>query len=190
MTGQRRIEQAFLLASELHAGQRRKRTGIPYVFHLMAVASLVAEYGGEEDQIVAAFLHDAIEDAGGARAREIIRARFGESVVELVEGCTDGEEPKPPWRVRKEAYLVRLRDASPAVRLVSVADKVHNARSIVAALRAGDEIWSRFQGGRDGCLWYYGGILDAAGHGWEHPILDELRRTVAVMQDLAAAERL
>jgi (p)ppGpp synthase/HD superfamily hydrolase len=184
-----RIEQAFLLASELHAGQLRKRTRIPYIIHLMAVAALVAEYGGDEDQIVAAFLHDAIEDAGGSRAREVIRERFGDAVVELVEGCTDGEEPKPPWRARKEEYLARLHRATPAVRLVSVADKVHNARSIVAALRAGDEIWSRFQGGRDGCLWYYRGMLDAAGDGWEHPILDELARTVAVMQELAASER-
>jgi (p)ppGpp synthase/HD superfamily hydrolase len=186
MTERGRIEQAFLLASELHAGQRRKRTGIPYVFHLMAVAALVAEYGGEEDQIVAAFLHDAIEDAGGSRARKIIRERFGDGVVELVDGCTDGEEPKPPWRARKEEYLARLRLAPAGVRLVSVADKVHNARSIVAALRAGDDIWGRFQGGKEGCLWYYRGMLDAAGQGWQHPILDELRRTVAVMQELAA----
>lgn len=189
MTRRRKIEEAFLLAAELHDGQLRKRTGIPYVFHLMAVAALVAEYGGDEDQIVAAFLHDAVEDAGGPRAREIIRERFGDAVVEIVDGCTDSEEePKPPWRPRKEAYLARLRREPAAVRLVSVADKVHNARSIVAALRAGDDIWSRFQGGKDGCLWYYRGILAAAGDGWEHEILRELERTVAVMNALAAAE--
>lgn len=185
----RRIEEAFLLASELHEGQRRKRTGVPYVFHLMAVAALVAEYGGDEDQVVAAFLHDAVEDAGGAPTRELIRERFGERVAVLVDGCTDSdEEPKPPWRPRKEAYLRRLRGEPADVRLVSVADKVHNSRSIVAAQRAGEDIWSRFQGGKEGCLWYYREILAAAGDGWGHPILDELARTVAVMNDLAAAE--
>jgi (p)ppGpp synthase/HD superfamily hydrolase len=184
-----RIEQAFLLASEMHEGQCRKRSGIPYVFHLMAVAALVAEYEGDEDQIVAAFLHDAIEDAGGPSARDVIRERFGDRVVELVDGCTDSEEePKPPWLPRKEAYIVRLRGESPEVRLVSVADKVHNSRSIVAALHAGEEIWSKFQGGKDGCLWYYREVLAAAGHGWEHPILDEFARTVAVMNELADAD--
>lgn len=189
MTRHDRIEQAYLLASELHRGQRRKRSGIPYVFHLMAVAALVAEYGGDEDQIVAAFLHDAIEDAGGPRAREIIRDRFGDRVVALVDGCTDSEEePKPPWRPRKEAYVARLREEPGDVRLVSVADKVHNCRSIVAALRAREEIWSKFQGGKAGCLWYYREILAAAGDGWDHPILSELERTIAAMNALAAAE--
>jgi len=181
-----RIEEAFLLAADLHRGQKRKRTGVPYLFHLMAVAALVAEYGGDEDQVVAAFLHDAVEDAGGPRAREIIRERFGDAVVHLVDGCTDtNEAPKPPWRARKERYIERLRGEPAAVRLVSVADKVHNSRSIVAALRARDDIWSRFEDGKDGCLWYYREILAAAGDGWRHPILDELARTVELMHALA-----
>jgi (p)ppGpp synthase/HD superfamily hydrolase len=189
VTERGRLEEAFLLAAELHRGQQRKRSGIPYLVHLMAVAALVAEYGGNDDQVVAGFLHDAVEDAGGARVREMIRERFGDAVVTLVDGCTDtDEDPKPPWRPRKEAYLERLRGETDAVRLVSVADKVHNSRSIVAALRAGENIWKHFQGGKDGCLWYYREILRVAGNGWHHPILDELARTVDVMHELADAE--
>ena len=189
MSERPRIEEAFLLAADLHRGHTRKRTETPYIFHLMAVAALVAEYGGDEEQIVAAFLHDAIEDAGGASTRELIRERFGDDVVRLVDGCTDtDEDPKPPWRPRKEAYLARLRRESPRVRLVSTADKVHNARSIVADLRAGEDIWERFTGGKEGCLWYYDAVLEAARDGWSHPVLDELTRTVTILRRLAAEE--
>ncbi|PJB60459.1 MAG: phosphohydrolase, partial [Armatimonadetes bacterium CG_4_9_14_3_um_filter_66_14] len=95
-----------------------KGTDIPYVAHLLAVCSTVLEKGGTEDQAIAALLHDGIEDQGGAPTREVIRGRFGDRVVEIVDGCTDAEgEPKPPWRQRKEAYLAHLRDAPAAVLL-------------------------------------------------------------------------
>jgi (p)ppGpp synthase/HD superfamily hydrolase len=156
------LARAFAFAANLHASQVRKGTDIPYVSHLLGVASLVIEHGGSRDQAIAALLHDSIEDqgenypggAGALRAR--IRADFGAGVLEIVEGCTDSERvPKPPWRERKEAYLVRLRTAPPTVRLVSCADKLHNARAIVQDLHvAGPKFLDVFTGGRDGVLWY------------------------------------
>ncbi|MFN8178673.1 MAG: HD domain-containing protein [bacterium] len=184
-----RVEEAVLLASRLHRGQRRKGTDVPYLFHLLAVAALVAEHGGDEDQVVAALLHDAIEDAGGTVAREEIRRRFGEDVAALVDGCTDADTvPKPPWRARKERFVARVADASPRLRLVVAADKLHNADATLRDLRRlGDEVWNRFRGGRDGTLWYYEEVTKSLAHGWSHPILDELRETVKALR--AEAER-
>src|SRR5947209_2209991 len=125
-----RFEDALVFATQLHAGQRRKGSATPYVAHLLAVAAIVLENEGNEDEAIAALLHDAIEDQGGAPTREMIRERFGNRVVEIVDGCTDAEViPKPPWRARKEAYIAHLRGATPSVRLVSAADKLHNARA-------------------------------------------------------------
>ena len=132
-----RFEEALVFAAQLHREQTRKGTTIPYIAHLLGVASIVLEYGGDEDEAIAALLHDAIEDQGGASTREEIRRRFGETVVAIVNGCTDAEViPKPPWRARKEDYIAHMAHASPSVRLVSAADKLHNARAILAA-RAG-----------------------------------------------------
>ena len=132
-----RFEEAFSYATRLHAGQYRKDTTVPYVAHLLGVASLVLEGGGDEDQAIAALLHDAVEDQGGKATLEEIRRRFGETVAAIVEGCTDAMTiPKPPWRERKEAYIVHLRTASAPQRLVSAADKLHNARAILADYRA------------------------------------------------------
>src|SRR6266705_4170467 len=128
-----RFEEALIFATRLHASQSRKGSAIPYIAHLLAVTALVLENGGNEDEAIAALLHDAIEDQGGAATREIIRHRFGDTVVTIVDGCTDAEViPKPPWRPRKEAYIAQLRDASASVRLVSAADKLHNARTVLA----------------------------------------------------------
>src|SRR5947207_945781 len=151
-----RFEEASVFATRLHAGQRRKGTAIPYIAHLLGVTSIVLEQGGNEDEAIAALLHDAIEDQGGAATREEIRRRFGDAVVAIVDGCTDAEVmPKPPWRGRKEAYIAYLRQTSPAVRLVSAADKLHNARTILADYRVlGDALWQRFTGGNDGPLWF------------------------------------
>jgi hypothetical protein len=112
----------------------------------------VGENGGTEDETVAALLHDAPEDRGGKECLEEIRVRFGDEVAKIVDGCTDTyEDPKPEWRPRKEAYIAHVAEASPSVRLVSAADKLHNARSILADLRAvGDELWERFTGGKEG----------------------------------------
>src|ERR1051325_12202408 len=126
-----RFEDALSFAARLHSGQLRKGTAIPYVSHLLAVASVALEHGADEDEAIAALLHDAVEDQGGAPTREEIRRRFGDRVVEIVDGCTDAETvPKPPWRERKERYIAHVAEASPSVRLVSASDKLHNARSI------------------------------------------------------------
>ena len=182
-----RFEEALTWASELHADQRRKGKGVPYVFHLLATAAIVGESGGDENQVIAALLHDEVEDAGGAPVLAEIRSRFGDDVADLVDGCTDTDaEEKPPWRPRKEAYVARLRSAPPRLRLVSAADKLHNARCLETDLRAeGDCIWERFRGRRDGTLWYYGAILDALQNGWNHPVIDELARVVARIRALA-----
>ena len=128
------FDDALVFASRLHAGQLRKGTPVPYVAHLLAVTATVLEHGGDEDEAIAALLHDAVEDQGGAATRAKIRRRFGENVAAIVDGCTDADTiPKPPWQQRKEAYLAHLvGETSPSVRLVSSADKLHNVRSIIA----------------------------------------------------------
>src|SRR3954470_1989487 len=117
-----RFRDALVYAAELHVDQVRKGSDTPYVAHLLAVTSLVLEHGASEDEAIAALLHDAIEDQGGAATREEIRRRFGDAVTAIVDGCTDADViPKPPWRARKEAYVAHVRTAPPSVRLVSSA---------------------------------------------------------------------
>jgi len=146
----------------------------------MAVASIVLEYGGDEDQAIAALLHDAIEDQGGARTREEIRARFGDTVVAYVDACTDTEEaPKPPWRIRKEQYIARLAHEPPEALLISAADKLHNVRDILKDLRGGRAgLWEVFKGGKSGTLWYYRALIDAYRAVMPSPLIDELGRAV------------
>jgi (p)ppGpp synthase/HD superfamily hydrolase len=157
-----RFLRAFVFAAEKHKGQTRKASSIPYVAHLMGVASLVLEAGGDEDLAIAALLHDVVEDCGGAPMLKEVRRRFGSRVAKVVDGCTDAyTDPKPPWRERKESYIARLRNEDKETRLVSAADKLNNVRSIVSDYRAvGDSIWSRFNGGREGTLWYYRTLRD------------------------------
>jgi (p)ppGpp synthase/HD superfamily hydrolase len=184
-----RFSQALQYAVELHRGQIRKGSGVPYVAHLLGVTALALEFGADEDEAIAALLHDAIEDQGGAATRAEIRRRFGDRVTAIVDGCTDAEViPKPPWRERKEAYLEHLKGAPPAVCRVSAADKLHNALAILRDYRAGGEpLWERFRGGKDGTLWYYRelvAVFDVVGPA---PLAAELRRTVAEIELLAAA---
>ncbi|MBN9391691.1 MAG: HD domain-containing protein [Chloroflexi bacterium] len=178
----KRYNEAFKMAARLHAKQFRKGTAIPYLSHLMAVSSLVLEQGGSEDEAIAALLHDAVEDQGGAPVLEEIRRTFGPVVAEIVEGCSDTDVvPKPPWRERKETYIAHVALASPSVRLVSAADKLHNARAILADYRAlGDALWSRFNPGKDDILWYYTGLVAAfrQAEPGSSPIVEELARTV------------
>ncbi len=157
-----RFEQALVFAAQKHNGQTRKRSQVPYISHLLSVAALVLEAGGDEDQATAALLHDVVEDCGGAPMLAEVKAQFGDHVAYIVELCTDTDAtPKPPWRDRKSHYLRHLQTAPEDVRLVSVADKLHNVRSIVADYRQlGEGIWERFAGGRDGTLWYYRALLD------------------------------
>jgi (p)ppGpp synthase/HD superfamily hydrolase len=187
MTYGQRFEEALIYATRVHAGQRRKGTGIPYIMHLLAVAAIVGENGGTENQVIAALLHDAPEDAGGEARLEDIRLRFGDEVAEIVAGCTDTyEDPKPPWRERKEKYVAHLSEAPASVRLVSAADKLHNARSVLADYRAiEEELWDRFTGGKDGTLWYYRAVADTLAKRGNGPIVSELGRVVTEMERLA-----
>jgi (p)ppGpp synthase/HD superfamily hydrolase len=157
-----RFLRAFEFAAKKHSGQTRKASSIPYIAHLMGVASLVLEVGGDEDLAIAALLHDVVEDCGGMPMLKEVRRRFGNRVAKVVEGCTDAfTDPKPPWRERKENYIRHLKRADADTRLVSAADKLNNMRSILSDYRAiGESIWSRFNGGREGTLWYYRTLKD------------------------------
>ena len=181
-----KFERALPYASRLHRDQVRKGTSTPYITHLLAVASIVGENGGTEDEVVAALLHDAPEDQGGEARLRDIRARFGDGVAEIVDGCTDTyETPKPPWRERKERYLAHLAGASESVRLVSSADKLHNARTVLSDYRLlGEDLWTRFNGKKEGTLWYYRAIVGTLqGDG---PIVEELDRVVTELEILSS----
>lgn len=182
-----RFDQALQYASRLHNAQRRKGTEIPYIAHLMSVAALVLEHGGDEEMAVAALLHDAVEDQGGKPVLEEIRRRFGERVARIVEGCTDADTvPKPPWRQRKEEYIEHVRHAPADVRLVSVADKLHNARAVLADYRRhGEALWPRFKGGREGTLWYYRTLVETFRQAGNNPLVEELDRVVSELETLA-----
>ncbi|HML16268.1 MAG TPA: HD domain-containing protein [Bryobacteraceae bacterium] len=186
-----RFEEALIYATRLHARQTRKGSGIPYVSHLLAVCALTIQYGGDEDEAIAALLHDAVEDQGGEATRLEILARFGPRVTAIVDGCTDTDrQPKPPWRARKEMYIERLRTAPHEVRLVSACDKLHNARSLVKDYRmSGESLWSRFHGGRDGTLWYYRTLVDALRSDGIAQLVEELDRVVTELESLAAREQ-
>jgi (p)ppGpp synthase/HD superfamily hydrolase len=185
-----RFEKALVFAARLHTGQVRKGTSVPYISHLLMVAGMVLEQGGDEDAAIAALLHDAAEDQGGQATLDEIRRRFGDRVAEIVAGCTDAfTTPKPPWRERKEAYLAHLPQASAAVRLVAAADKLHNARTTVADYRAsGEAIWGRFNGGREGTLWFYRAMVEALQAGGSSPLVEELDRVVSELERLASAQ--
>jgi (p)ppGpp synthase/HD superfamily hydrolase len=173
----------------LHKDQYRKGTRIPYVTHLLAVAAIVGENGGTEDEVVAALLHDAPEDQGGESTLEDIRTLFGDEVAQIVAGCTDTyEDPKPPWRNRKERYLAHLASASGSVRLVSSADKLHNARTVLSDYRTlGENLWYRFNGGKEGTLWYYRATVDGLRKEDDSLVVDELDRVVTELERLARA---
>jgi (p)ppGpp synthase/HD superfamily hydrolase len=173
----RRFDQALIYATKIHGQQLRKGTTIPYVSHLLGVCSLVLEDGGNEDQAIAALLHDACEDQGGVERLADIRTKFGERVARIVEGCTDTfESTKPPWRPRKEAYLARLRvEQDPGVIRVSLSDKLHNARALVRDCRQiGDDVWRRFNAGKDDQLWYYRALADIFATLTTSPMASEL----------------
>lgn len=184
-----RFERALVFATQLHRDQRRKGSGVPYISHLLAVCELTLEYGGDEDEAIAALLHDAIEDQGGSAAREEILRKFGPRVTEIVEGCTDTDEsPKPAWRPRKELYIRHIAEASASVRLVSACDKLHNARSLVMDYRIyGEDLWSRFTGRRAGTLWYYRAMVNALRAAGPSPVVEELDRVVTELESLASA---
>jgi len=157
-----RFQRAFEFAADKHRKQTRKASTIPYIAHLIGVASLVLEAGGDEDLAIAALLHDVVEDCGGAAMLKEVGRRFGKRVAHIFDGCTDAYEiPKPPWQDRKVSYINRLKAEDADTRLVSAADKLNNVRSILSDYRAlGESVWSRFNGGREGTLWYYRTLRD------------------------------
>lgn len=184
------FEDAFAYAAHLHGAQTRKGTRVPYVAHLLGVAALVLEDGGGEQEAVAALLHDAAEDHGGQARLEDIRRRFGEGVSRIVEGCSDSlETPRPPFAERKRRYLGRVHTEPREVIRVSLADKVYNARVIVAELRFyGDVLWERFNPGREEQLSYYGELARVFGEVGSGPMVAELEHLVEQLAHLAGGE--
>ena len=183
-----RFLQAFDFAFEKHAGQTRKASSVPYIAHLMGVAALVLEFGGDEDMAIAALLHDVVEDCGGAPMLKEIKSRFGGRVAKIVAGCTDSDTyPKPPWRERKEAYIQHLKTADAETRLVSAADKLHNVRAIASDYReVAESVWMRFSGGREGTLWYYRALLQEFLRRKPNRLIREFELTVCELESLAA----
>ena len=183
-----RFDDALAYASRLHRSQIRKGSGIPYVSHLLAVAAIALENGADEDQAIAALLHDAVEDQGGLPQLEAIRARFGDGVAAMVADCTDAhEDPKPDWHPRKLAYIASLASKPARSLAVSLADKTHNATAINADLRAhGEAVWSRFTGGKGGTLWYYRALANAFRAHAPGIAAERFAREVDEMEELAA----
>ena len=183
-----RLHAALDYAAEVHNGQKRKGTTIPYLAHPLGVCSLVLEYGGDEDQAIAGLLHDVIED-GGEQHGAVIRSKFGDRVAGIVEACTDGvPDPngdKAPWRMRKEGHIHHLREAPLDAELVAACDKLYNARAIAGDVRAGGrEVFNRFKASREDTLWYYQSIFDVLQNrlGRSSPMIFELRSAIEDMQ--------
>lgn len=179
-----RFGEALSYAWEAHRHQTRKGSGIPYMAHLMAVAALVIEAGAAEEVAIAALLHDAVEDSGGQERLADIRNRFGENIARWVEACSDTDEtPKPPYRERKQKHLDKLYHVGPEVRLITLADKLHNLRSMLADYEVlGEALWTRFNGGRAGTLWYYEEMCKALDRGDAHPLHRSLTETLALLK--------
>jgi hypothetical protein len=179
------FETALAYAAQVHAGHPRKGTRIPYVSHLLAVAALVLEDGGNEEQAIAALLHDAVEDRGGAERLADIESRFGREVAAIVLGCSDSYTiPKPPWRERKDRYIAHLGGADPRVVRVSLADKVHNARALLLDYREHEEeLWRRFDPESDQ-LWYYRALANAFREVSDSRLVAELERLTTELEDL------
>ena len=158
------------------------------------MASLVLQYGGNENEVIAALLHDAVEDQGGRPTLQKIKKKFGTRVAATVEACSDSfEVPKLPWLERKKEHLAKIRHASRSVRLVCAADKLHNARCILADYREiGERLWQRFSRGKEGTLWYYREMTKALKGTGSGPLVKELSRVVVEIEKLAGgpAQRL
>ena len=184
-----RFRAALAYAARLHARQARKGTVRPYIAHLLGVTSTVITHGGDEDEAIAALLHDAVEDQGGKPRLREIRRKFGARVAKIVDGCTDSySEPKPPWLERKKAYLAHLRTADKSTCLVSAGDKLYNSREVLADYRThGDQVWQRFSGEKRGTLWYYREVANILHDKVPRELSDELERVVAELERAAGS---
>jgi len=183
----RQFEKALTYATRIHGGQLRKKTRIPYIGHILGVAAIAMEYGADETEAIAALLHDAVEDCGGAKRLRDIERKFGKDVARIVEGCTDTDQtPKPPWLERKKAYVTHVRRAPMPTKLVSASDKLHNVRAILMDYRKeGEKLWSRFNRGKRGALWYYRALVSAFNGKRIQPLVQELDRTLTKLELLS-----
>jgi (p)ppGpp synthase/HD superfamily hydrolase len=177
------FESALVYAARLHQAQRRKVNGVPYVSHLLSVAALVLEDGGDEEEAIAALLHDAVEDQGGEATLQEIRRRFGDRVAEIVTGCTALPQlPGQNWREHKRQYLAQVRQASASVQRVVLADKLHNGRCLLANLReCGPRMWQVFSGSQADLVWFYQEcvrLFESMRSGW---MVEELRQVTNVL---------
>ena len=186
-----RFDRALLYATHVHGGQVRKGTSVPYIAHLLAVAATVLEYDGSEDVAIAALLHDAVEDQGGEPRLADIRNRFGERVAEIVRACSDSVadtsagQQKEAWHLRKTRYVAHLGAADQDTLLVSLADKIHNARSILRDLRkpdVGAAVWARFKGSQQDTLWHYRELAKAFAQYRPGQLADELGEIVDALE--------
>jgi (p)ppGpp synthase/HD superfamily hydrolase len=187
-----RFDRALLYATHVHGGQMRKGTSIPYVAHLLAVAATVIEYGGSEDMAIAALLHDAVEDQGGEPRLSDIRNRFGDRVADIVRSCSDSVvnssagHHKEDWHTRKTQYIEHLNTVDRETLLVSLADKIHNARSILRDLRKpeiGTTVWARFKNSKEKTLWYYRELANAFQRLLPGQLANELVEIIAVLEN-------
>lgn len=183
-----KFELALVYATRLHAKQIRKVDGTPYIAHLLSVAALILEAGGNETEAIAGLLHDSLEDQGGPQTQVEISQQFGAEVLEIIKGCTESEElPKPPWMERKQRYLYQLQNASPSVRLVSLADKLHNARSLLASLHQhGEEVWTYFPVGKESSLWFYQALLPIYRTTNHNSMVQEFERVLFELQSISS----
>ena len=181
---------ALCYAADLHAKQFRKRTGRPYIGHLLGVTSITIEYGGDEEMAIAALLHDAVEDQGGLPRLREIRRKFGKRVAHIVDGCSDSyTQSKPPWLERKRAYIARVANESAQVRLVSAADKLANVRETLHDVRVhGESVFERFEGKKEGTLWYYRELVRVFRKAGNNPLVEELDRAVTDLETESASK--
>ena len=193
-----RFTRAIDYARQVHVNYR-KGTSVPYMAHLLGVASLVMGESGyvrfpvTEDMVIGALLHDAVEDEGGLPRLRDIEANFGKEVAKIVEGCTDSFEEdsskKQEWEVRKTSYIDRLRNEPEGTLLVSAADKLYNARAILEDYReVGPAIWSRFKRGRKEQLWYFDELSKVYEERGSNRLTEELKRVIGELAQLSAGE--
>src|ERR1041384_6804873 len=183
-----KFEEGLIYATRAHGNQTRKKTGIPFIAHILGVTAIAMEYGANEIEAIGALLHDTVEDCGGAERLRDIEKNFGTGVAGIVDGCTDTyETPKPPWPERKRAYIEHLKKSDSSTRLVSASDKLHNTRAILAELRRhGLEVFDRFGGKKDGTVWYYRPLVPGfRQHGDHADLIEELDRVVSEIEKLS-----
>src|SRR5216110_280733 len=183
----RQFEKALVYATRIHGGKLRKKTRIPYIAHILGVTAIAMEYGANETEAIAALLHDAVEDCDGTKRLRDIERKFGKKVAKIVQGCTDTDQtPKPPWLERKKSYVAHVRHAPIPTKLVSASDKLHNVRAILMDYRQeGERLWSRFNGGKQGALWYYRALVSAFSGKRVQPLVQEIDRTLTKLELLS-----